>query len=79
MFNKKIGSNDPLLKADNKKRIDLLYIEEEKSVLQLIQLDVKRTRQSLGLFQITKTENILSNALYIYSKKYWGICLIFQV
>ena len=69
---KKIGTIDPLLKADNKKRIDLLYTEEEKSVLELIQLDVKRTRQSLDLFQTTKTENILSNVLYIYSKKYWG-------
>ena len=40
--------------------------------MELIQLDVKRTRQSLDLFQTTKTENILSNVLYIYSKKYWG-------
>ena len=42
---KKIGLNDPLLKSDKEERTDLLYNEEEKSVLNLIQLDLQRTHK----------------------------------
>ena len=71
---KKLGLNDPLLKLDNKneEKTDLLYNEEEKSVINLIQLDLQRTHQALDLFQTTKTKNILSNVLFVYAKKYWG-------
>ena len=69
---KKIGLNDPLLKSENEERTDLLYNEEEKSVLNLIQLDLQRTHQAIDLFQTTKTKNILSNVLFVYAKKYWG-------
>ena len=69
---RKIGLNDPLLKAENDERVDLLYNEEEKSVLNLIHLDVERTHQVLELFHTTKTKNILSNVLFVYAKKYWG-------
>ena len=69
---KKMGLNDPLLKSENEERTDLLYNEEEKSVLNLIQLDLQRTHQAIDLFQTTKTKNILSNVLFVYAKKYWG-------
>ena len=69
---KKIGLNDPLLKSDKEERTDLLYNEEEKSVLNLIQLDLQRTHQAIDLFQTIKTKNILSNVLFVYAKKYWG-------
>ena len=72
MFFEKIGLNDPLLKSENEERTDLLYNEEEKSVLNLIQLDLQRTHQAIDLFQTTKTKNILSNVLFVYAKKYWG-------
>jgi hypothetical protein len=67
-----MGLNDPLLKSENEERTDLLYNEEEKSVLNLIQLDLQRTHQAIDLFQTTKTKNILSNVLFVYAKKYWG-------
>ena len=62
---KKIGLNDPLLKSDKEERTDLLYNEEEKSVLNLIQLDLQRTHQAIDLFQTIKTKNILSNVLFV--------------
>ena len=69
---KKLGTNDPLLKNENDENSNLLYNEEEKSVLDLIDLDLKRTHQVLELFHTTKTKNILSNVLFVYAKEYWG-------
>lgn len=69
---KKMGLNDPLLKKENEENTNLLYNEEEKGVLNLINLDLQRTHQALELFQTTKVKNILSNVLFIYAKEYWG-------
>ena len=69
---KKLGLNDPLLKNENGENDVLIYNEEEKNVLNLINLDLQRTHQSLELFRATKTKNILSNVLFIYAKDYWG-------
>ena len=69
---KKFGYGDPLLKNENGENNDSLYNEEEKNVLNLINLDLQRTHQALELFQTTKTKNILSNVLFIYAKEYWG-------
>ena len=69
---KKLGLNDPLLKKENEENTNLLYNEEEKGVLNLINLDLQRTHQALELFQTTKVKNILSNVLFIYAKEYWG-------
>ena len=69
---KKLGLNDPLLKKEDEENTNLLYNEEEKSVLNLINLDLQRTHQSLDLFQTVKTKNILSNVLFVYAKEYWG-------
>ena len=67
---KKMGLNDPLLQNDGKN--DLIYNQEEKNVLNLIDLDLQRTHQTLELFHLTKTKNILSNILFVYAKEYWG-------
>ena len=69
---KKLGLNDPLLQNENGEKDSLLYNQEEKSVINLINLDLERTHQSLELFRTTKTKNILSNVLFIYAKEYWG-------
>ena len=69
---KKMGLNDPLLKNENGENDVLIYNEEEKSVLNLINLDLQRTHQVFELFHTTKTKNILSNVLFIYAKEYWG-------
>ena len=67
---KKMGLNDPLSQNDEKN--DLIYNQEEKNVLNLIDLDLQRTHQTLELFHLTKTKNILSNILFVYAKEYWG-------
>ena len=67
---KKMGLNDPLLQNDGKN--DLIYNQEEKNVLNLIDLDLQRTHQTLELFHLPKTKNILSNVLFVYAKEYWG-------
>ena len=67
---KKMGLNDPLSQNDEKN--DLIYNQEEKNVLNLIDLDLQRTHQTLELFHQTKTKNILSNVLFVYAKDYWG-------
>ena len=67
---KKMGLNDPLSQNDEKN--DLIYNQEEKNVLNLIDLDLQRTHQTLELFHLTKTKNILSNVLFVYAKEYWG-------
>ena len=68
---KKYKSIDPLLNNENKENVDLLNQEKsnDKNVINLINLDLIRTHQSIKLFQNTKTKNILSNILYIYSKE----------
>ena len=67
---KKMCLNDPLSQNDEKN--DLIYNQEEKNVLNLIDLDLQRTHQTLELFHQTKTKNILSNVLFVYAKDYWG-------
>ena len=67
---KKLGLNDPLL--TNEENTNLLYNEEERNVLNLIDLDLQRTHQALDLFKTNKTKNILANVLFIYAKENWG-------
>ena len=69
---KKMGLIDPLLQNENEEKNDLIYNQEEKNVLNLIDLDLQRTHQTLELFHSTKTKNILSNVLFVYAKEYWG-------
>ena len=69
---KKMGLSDPLMQKENEEKNDLIYNQEEKNVLNLIDLDLQRTHQTLELFHSTKTKNILSNVLFVYAKEYWG-------
>ena len=69
---KKFKSIDPLIDDENKENDDLLNKEnddKEKNIINLINLDITRTHQGIELFQKTKTKNILSNILFIYSKE----------
>ena len=75
---KKLGLNDPLINDENNEKNNLLYNEEEQSALNLINLDLMRTHQSLDIFQENKTKNILSNVLFIYAKEHGGDILYGQ-
>lgn len=75
---KKLGLNDPLINDENNEKNNLLYNEEEQSTLNLINLDLMRTHQSLDIFQENKTKNILSNVLFIYAKEHGGDILYGQ-
>ena len=66
---KQFKSIDPLLDNENKEDDDLLNKKEEKSIINLIELDLVRTHQNIELFHKNKTKNILSNILFIYSKE----------
>ena len=66
---KKYKSIDPLIEDENKENDDLLNKDKDNSIINLINLDLIRTHQSLELFQKAKTKNILSNVLFIYSKE----------
>jgi len=66
---KKYRSIDPLLNNEDNERDDLLNKDEDKSIINLINLDLVRTHQNIELFQKNQTKNILSNILYIYSKE----------
>jgi hypothetical protein len=51
---------------------DIILIDEpdtDKNALNLINLDLARTHQSIELFQKTKTKNILSNILFVYARE----------
>lgn len=69
----KYRSIDPLLNNEDTEKDDLLNKDEDKSILNLINLDLVRTHQNIDLFQKNKTKNILSNILYIYSKGNYDI------
>jgi len=69
----KYRSIDPLLNNEDTEKEDLLNKDEDKSILNLINLDLVRTHQNIDLFQKNKTKNILSNILYIYSKGNYDI------
>ena len=66
---KQFKSIDPLIEDEKKENEDFLNKEKDNSIINLINLDLIRTHQSLELFQKTKTKNILSNVLFIYSKE----------
>ena len=57
-------SIDPLLINENKENDD-----NDKAVINLINLDLERTHQAIELFQKNKTKKMLSNILFIYSKE----------
>ena len=61
---KNYKSIDPLLINENKQNDD-----NDKAVINLINLDLERTHQAIELFQKKKTKTILSNILFIYSKE----------
>ena len=70
---KKYKKKDPLLIEEDNENEDILINQDnnmiDKSIINLINLDLTRTHQSLDLFQSTKTKNILANILFIYSKE----------
>ena len=70
---KKYKKKDPLLIDEDNENEDILINQDnnmiDKSIINLINLDLTRTHQSLDLFQSTKTKNILANILFIYSKE----------
>ena len=70
---KKLKNKDPLLINENNENDDILISQDkdmiDKSIINLINLDLTRTHQAIELFQKTKTKNILANILFIYSKE----------
>ena len=57
-------SIDPLLINENKQNDD-----NDKAVINLINLDLERTHQAIELFQKNQTKKMLYNILFIYSKE----------
>ena len=69
---KKMKHSDPLINNENKEDDDLLNEDQDnndKNIINLINLDLTRTHQAIELFQKTKTKNILSNILFVYAKE----------
>ena len=75
-YKKKLEKLVPMKSIKNYKSIDPLLVSENKdndekeaSLINLINLDLERTHQSIELFQEEKTKKILFNILFIYSKE----------
>ena len=66
---KKNKTEDPLLINENKDSDDLMKNNDDKNIINLINLDLIRTHQNIDLFRNNKAKNVLFNVLYVYSKE----------